>query len=156
MKHLVSTSHLKSFQATHQICAAIKIVEAYYATVAAHRHTLERRTLTHQLRESILPTHGKICQSLAHLLFLRRVNLVDLMCIHQVLGAHYATVRNHLWEPHSSWQALWLCVWQDNARLRLWSGWHPPQGNRRSRARPFPCCSVRRTPTPRRQARFSP
>ena len=96
MEHAVVASHLKAHDVLEAAHGAILVLQVDVHLAVLHRHVLERRALIPHLLKAVVAVQGRVCQSLAHLPLLCRVNLRRLVGIDKVVGAHQRAVGDDL------------------------------------------------------------
>ena len=92
MELAVGSCHLKALYAVERINAAVGIREFHNHLIAVDRQTLECWVLRDKPLYAVRVGEGTISKALAHLTFLRGMNLLHLPCVGTVVVADKSTV----------------------------------------------------------------
>ena len=110
MEHLVLAGYLEALDAFKAVVGSVGVVEVNLHGVANNLHLLEGHALAEESLHAIGLAQGLQGKALAHRLLLAWMNLLYLVWINQVFGAHDAAVRNHLGSVKLLLAESWTCI----------------------------------------------
>ena len=110
MEHLVFAGYLEALDAFKAVVGSVGVVEVNLHGVAYNLHLLEGHALAEESLHAIGLAQGLQGKALAHRLLLAWMNLLYLVWINQVFGAHDAAVRNHLGSVKLLLAESWTCI----------------------------------------------